>query len=263
MTIGEFMRHTAWEARIVAALPRGWRVDCYREVPSTMDVARAFSVRPGEAALVMTESQSHGRGRQGRSWVAPMSGFLGTFVFTTAREVQSLGGFSLAAGVAVHELLTELGCEVGLKWPNDLLSTDGKKIGGILVELIPSGNLTTVLTGIGVNLVGEPTDVVGVTSVSTLCGGIVAPPDFAIRLAQKLWDVWIEFDRDGLETLRRGWVDAELFVGDTIGVDTGKETVRGIFTGIDSIGRMVLDVNGAARVVAAGHIVERPGIQGR
>lgn len=259
MTVGEFMRNTPWEARIVAALPRGWRVDCYREVASTMDVARAFAVRPGEAALVMAESQSHGRGRQGRSWVAPTSGFLGTFVFTTAREVQSLGGFSLAAGVAVHEVLTELGCQVGLKWPNDLLSADGKKIGGILVELVPSGNITTVLTGIGVNLAGEPNDIAGVTSVSTLSGVIATPPDFAIRLAQKLWDVWVEFDRSGLESLRRRWLDVALFLGDSIGIDTGQETVRGVFTGIDSIGRMVLDVNGTARVVAAGHIVERPG----
>lgn len=258
MTSGEFMRHTAWEARIVTALPRGWRVDCYREVPSTMDVARAFSVRPGEAALVMAERQSHGRGRQGRAWVGPSSGFLGTFVFTTTREVQSLGGFSLAAGVAVHELLTELGCRVGLKWPNDLLTPEGRKIGGILVELVPSGDVTSILTGIGVNIAGEPTDVVGVTSVSTLSGTTIAPPDFAVRLAQKLWGIWLEFEELGLERLRRRWLDVALFVGEPIGVDTGQETIRGIFTGIDSIGRMVLDVAGSARVVSAGHIVERP-----
>ena len=254
------VRLTAWEARIVAGLPRGWRIECYGEVSSTMDAARALTVRPGEAALVMAEHQSQGRGRQGRAWVGPASGFLGTFVFTTGREVQSLGGFSLAAGVAVYELLRELGCQVGLKWPNDLMTPDGRKVGGILVELVPAGDLTTLLTGIGVNLLGEPTDVPGVTSVATLGGGALTPADFAIRLAEKLWRIWGEFEAHGLAAVRQRWLAAALFVGAPIGVDLGQETVRGIFTGIDSIGRMVLDVGGSARVVAAGHIVERPGL---
>jgi BirA family biotin operon repressor/biotin-[acetyl-CoA-carboxylase] ligase len=225
-----------------------------------MDTARGFSVRPGEAALVMTERQPQGRGRQGRSWVAPSAGFLGTFIFTTGRQVNALGGFSLAAGVAVYEVLRELGCHVGLKWPNDLLTPDGRKIGGILVELVPSGDLTTVLTGVGVNLAGEPQGVAGVTSVETLGGTPIAPPDFAIRLAEKLWSIWLEFEAHGLETIRHRWLEVALYVGDVIGVDLGQETVRGVFTGIDSIGRMVLDDGGTARVVAAGHIVERPGL---
>lgn len=253
-------RLSGWEAEIVAALPRSWRVECWKEVASTMDMARGLSILPGAAALVMAERQSHGRGRQGRAWVDPAVGFLGTFVFSTERPIGELGGFSLAAGIAVYDVLRGLGCPVGLKWPNDVLSERGDKVSGILVELVSSGNITTVLTGIGVNLAGEPSGVPGVSSVAALSGAQLSAPQFAVKLAPALWDAWREFEHGGLEALRRRWLEGALYMGRTIAVDTGSETIRGVFTGIDSIGRLVLDVGGKAAVVTAGHIVERPSL---
>jgi BirA family biotin operon repressor/biotin-[acetyl-CoA-carboxylase] ligase len=252
-------RLAAWEQEIAAALPSWWRIECYTELTSTMDRAREIPGAVGEPGLVLAERQFHGRGRQGRAWVAPARGFLGTFVFTTAKPIADLGGFSLAAGIAVCDVLRELDCPVGLKWPNDVLSERGGKIAGILVELVARGAETVVLTGIGVNLAGEPAAVEDVTSVETLSGRAIEVPTFSARLAVALWDIWSLFESRGLDSVRRRWLESALYLGRILAVDTGQETVRGVFTGIDAIGRLVLDVDGKAQVVAAGHIVERPG----
>jgi len=251
-------RIALWEREISSSLPPCWRVECYTELTSTMDRAREMPASMAEPGLVIAERQVHGRGRQGRVWVGPVRGFLGTFVFTTAKPIAELGGFSLVAGTALYDVLGELDCPVGLKWPNDILSVRGAKVAGILVELVARGADTVVLTGIGVNLAGEPPEVEDVTSVESLSGSQIPLPEFSVRLASRFWDLWKNFESRGLDSVRRRWLDGALYLGQILAVDTGRETVRGVFTGIDAIGRLVLDVEGKAHVIAAGHIVERP-----
>lgn len=258
MSAGDGVRSMAWEQQIVAALPPQWQIECYSELTSTMDAARFIPTTRETPGLVVAERQTHGRGRQGRAWIGPAVGFLGTFVFTTTLPTASLGGFSLAAGVAVHRVLRDLDCDVGLKWPNDVLSKQGAKIGGILVELVSRGGETVVLTGMGINLAGEPAEVEDVSSVATLTGRTIEVPEFAALVAERLWETWREFERVGFEGVRQQWLEAALYLGQPLAVDTGGETVRGIFTGVDSFGRLILDVAGRAHVVSAGHIIERP-----
>jgi BirA family biotin operon repressor/biotin-[acetyl-CoA-carboxylase] ligase len=67
--------------------------------------------------------------------------------------IAALEGLSLAVGVAVRRALAGLGAgDIGLKWPNDLLR-DGRKLGGILVEVAgdPEGRCRAVI-GIGINV---------------------------------------------------------------------------------------------------------------
>ena len=52
------------------------------------------------------------------------------------------------------ETLAQWGIEVSIKWPNDLLDAEGRKVGGILVE--ERGDV--ILVGIGLNLNSAPQD---------------------------------------------------------------------------------------------------------
>lgn len=130
------------------------------EVASTQDEAahRAAAGRAVPFALTARQ-QTRGRGRLGRSFASPSgAGLALTYVHRSRLAPDRRGWFSLAAGVAavtsVEQVLggpsgEELG--IGLKWPNDLHSTDGRKIGGILVE---ARGADLVLLGIGLNLRG-------------------------------------------------------------------------------------------------------------
>lgn len=115
----------------------------YRAVDSTNARARELAERAApHGTLVTAAKQTAGKGRQGRSWIAPPGRAL--LCSLVVRDPPRL--LPLAAGVAVAE---EVGAHALLKWPNDVL-VGGRKVAGILVEGRPQEGWAVV--GIGVNV---------------------------------------------------------------------------------------------------------------
>ena len=108
-------------------------------------------------ALVANE-QTAGRGQRGRQWhAAPGDALLCSVAWQFARQ-SALDGLSLAVGVMVSNALTQVldgitANRLRLNWPNDLLIDETHKLGGILIETVPSfENTRTAVIGIGINL---------------------------------------------------------------------------------------------------------------
>ncbi|MFK7161541.1 biotin--[acetyl-CoA-carboxylase] ligase [Marinospirillum sp. MEB164] len=104
-------------------------------------------------AMIVTDLQTAGRGRRGRAWISPLgSSICLSWGWRFEGSAQQLEGLSLAVGVVLVQVLQELGIEgVGLKWPNDLYTAEGK-LGGILIEL--AGDLAgpcELILGVGLN----------------------------------------------------------------------------------------------------------------
>ena len=124
----------------LSRLPRGSRI--VDEVPSALDVARGAEI----GAPVFSEMQTRGRGRRGRRWLSiPAGAILFAMRFRTPKQPL---GLPLAAGVGVLRALESGGSDLQLKWPNDLLDSAGRKVGGILVESLGD----SAVAGVGVNL---------------------------------------------------------------------------------------------------------------
>jgi BirA family biotin operon repressor/biotin-[acetyl-CoA-carboxylase] ligase len=123
---------------------------------STQDEAKKW-VREGapHGALVVAEEQTRGRGRLGRSWFSPPGKNL---YFTVALKLPTssppLSTLSLLAGIAVAEALrSHFNAQVFVKWANDVVGCDGRKLAGILVEGFKDRSGTDwALIGIGVNV---------------------------------------------------------------------------------------------------------------
>jgi BirA family transcriptional regulator, biotin operon repressor / biotin---[acetyl-CoA-carboxylase] ligase len=121
----------------------------FRVVDSTNRVARDLAAAGApHGTLVTADTQSAGRGRQGRAWSSrPGSSLLMSLVIRDPSPI-----LSLAAGVAVAETVEAAshgGERVTIKWPNDVL-VDGRKIAGILVEGRPQEQWAVL--GIGLNV---------------------------------------------------------------------------------------------------------------
>jgi len=108
--------------------------------------------------MVSADSQTDGRGREGRGWSsAPGLGLYVTFAFRLA-DARGLPLLSIASGVAVADMLHAwIGRQFTLKWPNDILA-GGKKIAGILCENMVKGDTIICLVGIGINVNQAPED---------------------------------------------------------------------------------------------------------
>ncbi|BBD07822.1 biotin--[acetyl-CoA-carboxylase] ligase [Desulfovibrio ferrophilus] len=122
---------------------------------SSLDVAWAL-VEQGalsEWGAVLAVSQRSGRGQLRRDWISPAGNLYAAWLWPELPQAFA-PLVSLVAGGVVAETLKELGMAVHIKWPNDLLLENGRKVGGILVE----ERFGKTLVGIGLNLDSSPQD---------------------------------------------------------------------------------------------------------
>lgn len=139
-------------------------------VGSTQDEIRRWaddSQDPApHGAVYMAERQTGGRGRRGRAWDTAQGALAFSLLLRGAAgqglpepslpelSLSELALMPLAAGVALHEASGGVG---GLKWPNDLLSPDGRKMAGILLDADLRGEeVRRAVLGIGVNVTTAP-----------------------------------------------------------------------------------------------------------
>lgn len=102
-------------------------------------------------SVLTAEMQTSGRGRLGRSFLSPGGGLYCSVSFPLTGRETNIPFLTLLAGLSVNEAIKELtGTDTLIKWPNDIY-LNGKKLGGILTELISFKGLTAVV-GIGINL---------------------------------------------------------------------------------------------------------------
>jgi BirA family biotin operon repressor/biotin-[acetyl-CoA-carboxylase] ligase len=139
----------------LATASLGRRIYYYPETGSTNDVAVTLA-RGGEAegTIVVTDYQRLGRGRQGREWQAPRGrDLLVSVILRPPGEPRSVLPVTLALSLALSAGLSRAtGLEVGVKWPNDLVTVDGK-LGGILAEATHApGGAGFVVVGFGINV---------------------------------------------------------------------------------------------------------------
>jgi BirA family transcriptional regulator, biotin operon repressor / biotin---[acetyl-CoA-carboxylase] ligase len=163
--------------------PLARKVELHEELGSTQERARELA-RAGapHGTLVVSKVQTGGRGRLGRRWGSPAGGLWMSLVLRPGISTEVVARITQASAVGVAKALRELGVEVRIKWPNDLL-VDGRKICGILaessVESVPLAakkvepgegrSVDFVVLGIGLNANLDPEDLgLAERDVSTL-----------------------------------------------------------------------------------------------
>jgi BirA family transcriptional regulator, biotin operon repressor / biotin---[acetyl-CoA-carboxylase] ligase len=221
---------------------------------------------PGEAEAALAEFQSAGRGRRGRSWLAPPGGAVClSLSWTFAQMPRDAGSLSLAIGVCVLRALQ--GCGVAglqLKWPNDVLLGDAK-LGGILIELrAEAAGPASAVIGIGLNIALGATlsarlGDAGVVAGDLASTGAALPARNA--LAAKLIDSCIEgllqFEEHGLRVFMEEWRKADALRGRTVTVSSGDERMRGLARGIDLTGALLIESPQGLRKFVTGEVSVR------
>jgi BirA family biotin operon repressor/biotin-[acetyl-CoA-carboxylase] ligase len=245
-----------------AALGQRWaRVDVVDETDSTNADLMHDAAAPDRTVLV-AEYQRAGRGRLARSWESPpRAGLTFSVVLRPEPPIPTWGWLPLLAGVAVHDAVARTtGIEVALKWPNDLLCGDGgreAKLAGLLAQT--SGEAVVVGVGLNVSTSREELPIESATSLVLCAGNDVDRTDLLVAILSRLdsrvaqWtDVGGDAEACGLAADYRA-VCATL--GRTVSVTTTAGTsVVGEARGIDSDGRLQVDVGGRVEVIGAGDV---------
>lgn len=136
----------------------GKNVLYFNETDSTNTAAKKAAEDGGpHGTLVVTDSQSGGKGRRGRTWASlPGSGLYMSIILRPQLHPSSASMLTLVAAMAVVDgLKQKTGLETAIKWPNDIVC-NGKKLCGILTEMSTELEcINYVVTGIGINVNNE------------------------------------------------------------------------------------------------------------
>lgn len=248
--------------RALTAAGLNYCVHVYSRVGSTQDLALGAAARgaPGGSVFI-ADVQVAGRGRQGRSWVAPA----GTSVMLSVLlRPPSLGwprsSIALAAGLAVAEGIERAGGPpTALKWPNDCLIS-GRKVAGVLVETASGSEdgRVAVAVGIGCNLTWRGLaqgDRPGADATAIdLEGRPVQFDDLALSLLACLDARYRQWCDGGFEAVRDDWLRRLVWMGEEVVVRLPDRVVQGRMVGVSADGRLRLSHQGDEILIAAGDL---------
>lgn len=136
-------------------------IELVSECHSTHDLVVERLTSGLSCVAVRALTQHAGRGRNGRGWVDD-DGAGGCLLLSVAcarpGAAQHLDGLSVRIAGAVAGAITALGgSTLRVKYPNDLVTADGSKVGGVLVDSVTVGNrIERVVMSVGLNVTWSP-----------------------------------------------------------------------------------------------------------
>ena len=219
-------------------------------------------------AVLLAERQSGGRGRRGRDWASPLAANLYLSVARVfSGGLARLPGLSLVAGIAVAEALHAQGCGgVRLKWPNDLVVTDGdglRKLGGLLVEGggEHAGPVRAVL-GLGLNVRMPPAFGGGIgqpwTDLATVMGGEVPSRNrVASAVLAQLLPALDAFDNEGLPAFLARYARLDALAGRAVTIHAGDAVHDGHALGVADDGALRVRIGAREQRIHAGEVSVR------
>jgi len=252
------------------------------ESTNTLAMQLAYE-RPEEGLVVLTDSQTAGKGRRGRRWVdVPGCNVLMSILFRPLFPSHIL---VMITSLAVVDSIADI-CQVAatIKWPNDVLIED-RKVAGILIETShdTSGRMVAV-AGIGVNVNGSIKELAEhasvqvpftaiATTLESACGHVVSREIFIARLLQYIEKSYFALQQEISELpvvetvttepfsrlIRERWRSQLATLGRTIVVHQGDSVISGIAEDVDESGELLLRRHSGELVRITWGDVEYPG----
>lgn len=220
----------------------GRRLLYYPDLSSTMDEAGKLGEGDAEeGAVVVAETQTAGRGRQGRNWVSQPGNLLVSVLFRPTLE--ALPFISIIGGVAAARAVRKVtGLEPQIKWPNDLL-IQGRKVAGILAESAIAGDTVWyAVLGVGMNvsLNTDQTEEIAsfATSVNAAAGKVVPREDLLRQFLMDLDALYLALGQD--QSPIEEWQGLLSTTGQRLEATWGNESFIGVAEGTDPMGNLLL-----------------------
>lgn len=235
-----------------------WHI--FNDIDSTSSfLKQQAELGAASGSLCVAEHQTAGRGRRGRYWHSPYgSNLYLSLLWRFDYGMSRLAGLSLAMAVALMRSFTEMGASgLGIKWPNDIVSEEGK-LAGILLDVAgeSSGPCYAVI-GVGVNYdmpkaTAECIDQPWICLRD--CGVTHGRNEVAASLLNHIVNALILYELQGFEGFYAEWQRWDMLRDREVTLHMASATATGMARGIDHSGMIKVEQNGAIRHYAAGEV---------
>lgn len=226
----------------------GRRVVCVDACESTNDLAwKAALEGAADGTAFFAEEQTRGRGRFGRTWIAPRGkALLCSIVLRPEIEVERVPLMTALGALAAADAV---GDQARIRFPNDVM-LHGKKIAGTLVEArFISSRPDVFIVGIGLNVNAHPP---GMDATS------LGPEVSRVTVARALLeaaDDWVQRLHGNLRDFRKAWRERSFILRKRVRVRQDGRSFTGVVEEVDPVDGLVLRVDsGHPRTVRSEHV---------
>lgn len=199
----------------------------------------------GSEILISASEQTLGIGRKGSQWDSYTNSIAMSFTMKP-NPVPTITPIEI--GVLISAFLKqEYGASISLKWPNDLLTSEGKKCGGIIAQYIDS---ETVIAGLGLNLGSLPETTIpghykhGLGNVSDVLN--LSPIDQK-EIPAKFYDFILKNRIDDIAEMQTQFYKSCFHIGLNVQIDDDGFDYEGKFMGIGKNGEALVEIEGNTR----------------
>jgi BirA family biotin operon repressor/biotin-[acetyl-CoA-carboxylase] ligase len=232
------------------------------EIGST-NAALAAAADDPEGAVLVAEHQVAGRGRLDRTWGSPpRAGLTLSVLLRPDVPAARRGWLPLLTGVALAESVGEVtGVRASVKWPNDVLAADGRKLAGILAETASSpAHPGAVVVGVGLNVSTTADELPETgTSLARVLGATVDRGPVLLAFLRALERRYLRWTAALGDPVLSGLADDYLRWSSTVGTEVrvalpDGSTIDGVARAVDWDGRLVLATDHGTVELAAGDV---------
>ena len=134
----------------------GYVLKHYESVHSTMDTLKELFNYNKNKLFIIADKQVEGKGRRGSFWHSPKGNVYFSFSLEMLIDIKDHFIINAAVALTIAKTIDSI-CNVisNIKWPNDIL-VNGKKISGLMTEIIKQNDTDYILIGVGINVDSSP-----------------------------------------------------------------------------------------------------------
>ena len=237
-----------------------WRIHYYDELPSTTAILRNLATEGApHGTVLIADHQQAGEGRLERSWFSPAKGGLWmSFLLRPPLSAQLAQTMTLLTACAITRVLDKLGFTCGIKWPNDVLALNGRKLCGIKSEMCADmDSVHWLVTGLGLNInipcFPSPLDTTA-TSLNLLSGQTLPRAPIAAALLDEIYHLYQILLEQGFAPIRELWLNYAVSLGQMVRVSNIREEYYAIARGLDENGYLLAEHQGQLKTITGGDI---------
>jgi len=226
----------------------GQKVVFYTETTSTNDIALELAGKGAdEGTLVIADSQTMGKGRRNRKWLAPAgTSILASLILCPLIELSQINKIVLITAISiVYAIRNVTHLPALIKWPNDVV-INSKKIAGILAETKTEKNsVSYIVVGFGINVnvpkISFPEEIADIaTSLSIESGCEISRIYLLQEILRQIESRYLKLDND---SFLDEWKNLSATIGRQVQIEYPDSIKTGLALDIDENGALTIKLN--------------------
>lgn len=214
---------------IEKSLSSAFKVEVFDVVPSTNTIAKECAKSGKTNFIIVSRSQTAGRGRFTRRFISPMDCGIYFSVVITPKSSEEISFITPLCAVACCKAIRALTRKnAQIKWVNDVY-VDGKKCAGILCEGVSSerAEIDRIVMGIGVNIVEKDGGVD--EEIKDIAGyiGEVSPNELLSSIVNEMTAMLADFDKN---YIAKQYKALSFLIGKKVVVSKCEDAIDGVAT---------------------------------